>query len=335
MQESEGKKLTMDDVAKALGVSKTTVSRAVSGKGRIGEETRQRVRDYIAQHNYVLNTPEKPQETNHTCNIGVVLPPEFLSSSLLFFPKTVKGISEVAAKEAFDVLFILADAGGLSNLARVIECRKVDGMLLMQTLQDDAPAELLKKSGIPFVAAGMSNDPQVCQVGHDHMEACRELTSILLLKGLKKIAVVAGDMNHMTNRNRMEGFYRAHTELGMEPDRSLLFTDIDSQMLADRAADTILMHGADCIIGADGVIAGQVLKKLEEEKVLVPQQIRLAAFCDSELLRAAKPGITAVRFHMEELGRAACRVLMQKIRGEETAQVTKLSYEVSIRESTK
>ncbi len=58
MQEPEGKKLTMDDVAKALGVSKTTVSRAVSGKGRIGEETRQRVKDYIAQHNYHLNAPE-------------------------------------------------------------------------------------------------------------------------------------------------------------------------------------------------------------------------------------------------------------------------------------
>ena len=88
MQEPEGKKLTMDDVAKALGVSKTTVSRAVSGKGRIGEETRQRVKDYIAQHNYHLNAPEKAAESSHTCNIGVVLPPDLLSFDLLFFPKT-------------------------------------------------------------------------------------------------------------------------------------------------------------------------------------------------------------------------------------------------------
>ena len=335
MQEPEGKKLTMDDVAKALGVSKTTVSRAVSGKGRIGEETRQRVKDYIAQHNYHPNAPEKAAESSHTCNIGVVLPPDLLSFDLLFFPKTLKGISEVAAKEEFDVLLTLADTNDLSNLARVVECRKVDGVLLLRTLRDDAVADLLKKSGLPFVAVGMSKDPQVCQVDHDHIEACRELTSILLMKGLKKIAVVAADMNDMRNQNRMEGFYRAHTELGLEPDRSLLFTQIDSQMLADRVTDTILMRGAACIIGADDRIAGQVLKKLEEEKVCIPQEIRLAAFSDSQLLKAAKPGVTAVRFHMEELGRTACRVLFQKIRGKEAAPVTKLSYEVSIRESTK
>ena len=70
MQEPEGKKLTMDDVAKALGVSKTTVSRAVSGKGRIGEETRQRVKDYIAQHNYHPNAPEKAAESSQAENGG-------------------------------------------------------------------------------------------------------------------------------------------------------------------------------------------------------------------------------------------------------------------------
>lgn len=335
MQGQEGKKLTMDDVARELGVSKTTVSRAVSGKGRIGEETRQRVLDYIAQHNYKPNVIAKGLANNRTYNIGMVLPADLLSSDLPFFPKALKGISEVAAKEEYDVIMILIDANDLSRLARVIENHKVDGLILMRTLQDDKPAEMLKKGDIPFVSIGLSDDPQVCQVDNDHVEACRELTGILLMKGLKKIAVVSGDMNYVINRKRLEGFRKAHEELGFALDESLVFTDVDSEMYAARVTDTILMRSVNCIIGADDLLASLVLKKLEEEKVRIPEDVRLASFHDSQLLRGAKTGITAIKFNTEELGREACKVLLRKMREEEVPHITKLSYEVAIRESTK
>lgn len=335
MQGQEGKKLTMDDVARELGVSKTTVSRAVSGKGRIGEETRQRVLDYIAQHNYKPNVIAKGLANNRTYNIGMVLPADLLSSDLPFFPKALKGISEVAAKEEYDVIMILIDANDLSRLARVIENHKVDGLILMRTLQDDKPAEMLKKGDIPFVSIGLSDDPQVCQVDNDHVEACRELTGILLMKGLKKIAVVSGDMNYVINQKRLEGFRKAHEELGFALDESLVFTDVDSEMYAARVTDTILMRSVNCIIGADDLLASLVLKKLEEEKVRIPEDVRLASFHDSQLLRGAKTGITAIKFNTEELGREACKVLLRKMREEEVPHITKLSYEVAIRESTK
>lgn len=91
MQEQEGKKLTMDDVAKALGVSKTTVSRAVSGKGRIGEQTRQKVLEYIAQHNYKPNVMAKGLANKRTYNIGMVLQADMLSSDLPFFQRRLRG----------------------------------------------------------------------------------------------------------------------------------------------------------------------------------------------------------------------------------------------------
>lgn len=335
MQVQEVKKLTMDDVAKELGVSKTTVSRAVSGKGRIGEETRQRVLEYIAQHNYKPNVMAKGLANNRTYNIGMVLQADLLSSDLPFFPKALKGISEVAAKEEYDVIMTLVDMNDLSRLARVIENHKVDGIILMRTLQDDKPAEMLKKSDIPFVTMGLSDDPKVCQVDNDHVDACRELTSILLLKGLRKIAVISGDMNHVINRKRLEGFYKAHEELGYEPDASLIFTDVDSELFAARVTDTILMRNVNCIIGADDLITSQVLKKLEEENMIIPEDIRLASFHDSQLLKSARAGITAIKFNTEELGRETCKVLLRRIRGEEVPQITKLSYEVAMRESTK
>ncbi len=335
MQEQEVKKLTMDDVAKELGVSKTTVSRAVSGKGRIGEETRQRVLAYIAQHNYQPGVMAKGLAGSRTYNIGMVLQADLLSSDLPFFPKVLKGISEVAAKEEYDVIMTLADRNDFSRLSRVIENHKVDGLILMRTLQDDKTEEMLKKSDLPFVAVGLSDDPNICQVDHDHADACRELTSILLLKGLRRIAVVSGDTNYTINRKRLEGFYKAHKELGYTPDESLIFTNVDSGLFAARVTDLILMRNVNCIIGADDLLTSLVVKKLEEESIAIPEDLRLASFHDGQLLKSARVGITAIKFDTEELGRETCKVLLRRMRGEETPQVTKLSYEVAMRESTK
>ena len=69
--------------------------------------------------------------------------------------------------------------------------------------------------------------------------------------------------------------------------------------------------------------------------MMIPEDMRLASFHDSQLLKAARAGITAIKFNTEELGRETCKVLLRRIRGEEVPQVTKLAYEVAMRESTK
>lgn len=329
------KKITIDDVARELGVSKTTVSRAISGKGRIGAETRQRVLDYIEKHNYKPNVMAKGLAKNRTYNIGLVMPVDLMASDLPFFPKALKGISETAAAEEYDLILALVDSGDLSQLERVIDNQKVDGMILMRTLHEDRPAELLKRSGIPFVAIGMSDDPQVYQIDNDHVGACRELTSILLMKGLKRIAIVTGDMNFVINRKRIEGFCKAHEDLKLPYTESLIFTDVDTPIMVSRVTESILMHHVNCIIGTDDSLTVQIKEKLEEEDILIPEDMRLASFYDSQLLSGSKVGITSIRFDVEELGREACRVLLRRIHGTDVPKVTQLSYEVTLRESTK
>lgn len=335
MQEQDNKKLTMDDVARELGVSKTTVSRAVSGKGRIGDETRQRVLDFIAKHNYKPNTMAAGLAGSCTYNIGMVLPSDLLFSDLPFFPAALKGISEIASSKEYDLILTLVEANDLTRLERVIENRKVDGLILMRTLKEDRAAAMLKKSGIPFVTMGLSKEPGVYQVDNDHEEACHELTSILLMKGMKKIAVIAGDMNYIINQNRLGGFCRAYQEQGMTPDESLIFMDAVTPVMIERAVDAVKNRSVSCIISADDLIASAILQKLEAEGLKIPIDIRLASFHDSGLLAASKVGITAVKFNTEELGREACRVLLRRIQGEDVPYVTKLPYEVALRESTK
>ena len=87
MRESqeENKTLTIADIADTLGVSKTTVSRAISGKGRIGSETRERVLKYIDAHNYTPNVIAKSLAQNKTYNLAVVMPGDYELIDLPFF----------------------------------------------------------------------------------------------------------------------------------------------------------------------------------------------------------------------------------------------------------
>ena len=90
------KNITIADVAEALGVSKTTVSRAISGKGRIGRETRERVLAYIEEHDYKPNVIAKGLAQSKTYNICVVMPGEYDVVDLTFFQECLFGIQEIA-----------------------------------------------------------------------------------------------------------------------------------------------------------------------------------------------------------------------------------------------
>ena len=92
MESSDNKNITIADVAEALGVSKTTVSRAISGKGRIGEATRERVLAYIEEHDYQPNVIAKGLAQSKTFNICVVMPEHYGMSDLTFFQDCLFGI---------------------------------------------------------------------------------------------------------------------------------------------------------------------------------------------------------------------------------------------------
>ena len=106
----EERNLTIGDIAQELGVSKTTVSRAISGKGRIGEQTRKRVLEYIEERHYSPNVVAKGLAQNKTFNLGMVLPGDYNIVELPFFQKCMLGISRVASARGYDVLISMVTA---------------------------------------------------------------------------------------------------------------------------------------------------------------------------------------------------------------------------------
>ena len=165
---AETGKLTIADVAVALGVSKTTVSRAISGKGRIGEETRRRVMEYIEINDYKPNVIAKGLAQSKTYNIAMLLPADCNLSELPFFQNCMVGVCEAARERDYDVLMVYGTGGHTKNLERILSNHKIDGVLLTRTLVHDEIVGFMRERGIPVVAAGSSED----EMPHPRTHGC-------------------------------------------------------------------------------------------------------------------------------------------------------------------
>lgn len=337
MEESqeENKTLTIADIADALGVSKTTVSRAISGKGRIGSETRERVLKYIDAHNYTPNVIAKSLAQNKTYNLAVVMPGDYELIDLPFFQNCIMGIQEIASSFDYDMLLTVCNNADVTKLERIVRNRKVDGVILLRSFMDDVQVEYLQEKNIPFVVTGSSNYKGVVQVDNDHRAACRELTSILLMKRMKKIALIGGNEEHVVTQSRLMGFKDAFADSGTAVDESLIYMNLDNPVLLDGKLDDIIKREVDCIVCMDDAICMEVLYKLRREGISVPDQIRVASFYNSSMLETHDPSITSLDFDAKELGMLVCRTLLDMIEGQKVQKKTLLGYEVRLRESTK
>ena len=326
--------ITIADVAEALGVSKTTVSRAISGKGRIGAATRKRVLDYIEEHDYKPNVIAKGLAQSKTYNLCVVIPENYALVDLPFFQEALTGIQEIAGMHEYDILLCISQKDDVAGLERIVRNRKVDGIVLLRTSLKDPQIELLLKKNIPFVTTGSTTYKNVKQVDNDHLSACRELTSILLMRNMKRIALLGGSDSFVVNQNRWKGYQEAYIQTGSELAEELVFRNLESPAAIDAAVEAVLEKGADCILCMDDAVCGQVLRKLRQKEVRVPQDIKIASFYNSSVLENNIPSITSLSFHARELGMEACRNLLAQIEGEDTEELTLLSYEEVLKEPT-
>lgn len=327
-------KLTIDDIAAALGVSKTTVSRVISGKGRISEETRRRVQEYIREHDYKPSAVARGLAQRKTFNIGVVCPTDYELFQMPFFHKCLQGISDVTAQAGYDVLLSMTERGDVTNLKRVVGDNKVDGIILTRTMFDDPLADYLKSTQVPFVALGSSPDPALVQIDNDHFSACRELTALLTGAGVRRPALIGCDEKQIITETRRKGFLAGLADAGLPEDPSLIYLDASSEGKTTSIVRDAQKKGADALICMDEKITGYALTACRICGICVPRDMKVASFYNSSVLDLMQPAVTAVDVDDSQLGRVAADTLLKMIAGEEPGNCFLRSYRIIVREST-
>lgn len=330
-----GKKMTINDVAEQLGVSISTVSRAISGKGRIGSATRRKVLEFIEEHDYHPNSSAKSLAQAKTNNIALIIPEVKNLVAQPFFYACLCGVNEVAQTRGYDMFVVTTAGKDTGRLKRLLDNDKVDGVILGNTHKNDAFAGFLKSRDFPFVTIGSLEDDSIVQIDHDNMGACRDLTAILLSRRMSRIAYMGQTGNLIVNEDRYQGYLHAYMDVGIEPDMNIVYRDNVTETLIKKNVNECLEKDVDCILCQDDAICNAVLQELFTQKIRIPQQMKIASCHNSKVLDSYPVSVTSLKFNNTEIGRIACDVLIDMLEGKEVKQKTLLDYEVVLKESTK
>lgn len=317
-----------------MGMSVSTVSRALSGNGRVSEETRQEVLDYLVDKQLVPNTREKHYTDTTTNIIAVTVPEEGNFVFMPYFQHVFFSIYDFFSIRGIQVIPIKISAKNLSYLKKAVEDHVMDGVILSRRVENVEEINYLKEQGVPFVLIGEIDDLEIVQVGSENEQATYDLINALIHKGCYKMAVMCAEKKQPINQKRLKGLMNAHADNYMVLNQEFVFYDTDSEDIAELAIEKILAANMDAIICMDDNICLTVLRILQKRGISIPQRIKVASLHNSPILEAWNPAITCVNYDVDELGKEAARrlytLLVEKIKLPKAI----MGYEVQMKEST-
>lgn len=320
---------TMDDIALELGLSKSTVSRALSGSGRISAETVRRVEECAKKHGFRPNLVARALAGQCTLNIAAVMPSESSAVQMMFFHECLLGMVSSAEKAGYSVLVCITEEN-CKNLETILLNRKVDAVVLTQLLHGDKNLELLKKADLPFVVIGSGAGGEIAQVDSKMCENCAEFTKICASKveSCGEILFVCGSLDVEANNNRLSGFLSGMESLKENSLKYAVCTDVfDFENSKE-------VDNWNLILCSDDIVCLKVLEKLKKANVKIGKKNMIASFHDSILLEMASPPVSAVRVDAYSLGSKACDEVIKLAGGEKISGVNYIDCSFQFREST-
>ena len=324
--------ITIDEMAKHLGVSKSTVSRALSGKGRIGKATRIKIQTFAKEQGGWV---EKIQETKITAtqNIGVVIPTDAYSINVPFFQECLLGISEMATMLKYNVLITVGEVNDISGVQTLVENKKVDGMILLRGVENDRLLKYLTDIHFPTGLAGTCEYKDVIQVDTDNRAAAETMVSLLISQGYRRFAMVVGIVSYEVNKSRCQGYYDALDKNGLDRANQMFYPNFIHMELIDSIIADIFAGKIECIICGDDVICTKIMSRLQAEGYRIPRDISIVSLYNSTNLDCFSPAVTAVSISARQVGNVLGNQLINCLRGDTYNAKTLLGHDILLRKS--
>lgn len=329
------KRMEIKQIAEALALSPTTVSRALSGKGRVSAATKQKVASYIEEQGAVPAVHRRPYTARKTKNILVTVAGESDYGLLPYFSQVIIGAYDYFQPLGYQVMVAKTSENDIEPLKKIIKQHKCDGVILSRTLDNALDIQFLQEKGVPFVTIGSYDDNTICQIDVDQQGGCRELTNQLLKKGVRRIALFYANRTHVVTQSRLKGFLQAYEDNGLDFDQRMLFEDTGYAEVAEVCTERMLKEGAECIICMDDNICLNVLNALRKFEVWIPKDIKVASFYNSSVLEEYYPPISCVSLDINELAMRASELLFDVLNGKAAPKRTILGYQVLLKASTR
>ena len=309
---------TIKDIAKELGISPSTVSRALKDHFEISQDTIDAVKRVAKEMNYQPNSLALSLRYSKSNTIGVIVP-EIVH---FFFSTVISGIEDIAQSRGYNVIITQSNESldrEMMNLQTLFNNR-VDGVLVSLSKEsfDHSHLEAMMQKGLPIVFFDrVADDLNSSKVTVDDFLGGYQATQHLIAQGYKRIAHLAGPSGFDITNDRLEGYRKAHEEAGLEVDEELvLFDRASGESDAYAAVHELLKHkDPDALFASNDLSAMGAIKAARQLGKDVPTDFGVVGFSNWQFTALTNPSISTIEQPGFEMGQHAAELLLKQIDG--------------------
>jgi len=318
------RKITLKDIARELGVSISTVSKALKNSEEIGRDTTEKVQAFAKLYNYKPNNIAISLKNKHTKNIGVIIP-DIVHH---FFTTVFRGIEKYANSRGYNVIICVSDESFDKEVINMemLANGSIDGFIMAlsgetQLKKDFSHLKEVTDQGIPLVLFDRVTDEIQCdKVVINDTEIAYEIVIKMIKSGRRKIALLTTENFFNVSTDREAGYRNALIDNDIPVDEKLILRlpfneNIDDigPFIDNNEIDAILAVNELFAIHAMGIVQGKGIK--------VPEEISFVGFTNGMLSQYASPGLTSVAQHGDRMGEVAAKMLINRVEQELKSEI--------------
>lgn len=314
--------MNLKQLAEELGLSQTTVSRALNGYPEVSEGTRQRVQAAAERYNYRPNTRAKGLATGRSMVIGHVIPASTQHEMVNpIFGDFIAGASNACAERGYDMMFTRVEDGDEEAAYRSLMAKgSVDGVILQGPKVEDGRIDLLNRIGLPFAVHGRSSNVAApyTWVDVNNTSSFRRATEFLLDLGHRRIALINGLESMDFAKRRRDGYLAALEAAGIAADPALMSSQEMTEVSGHHQTRDLLNgdNPPTAILSASMISALGVRRAIEEAGLKMGKDISVITHDDDlSYLKNGQdvPIFTATRSSVRNAGRILAQMLIDRI----------------------
>ena len=328
--------ITMKDIADIVGVSESTVSRAINDKAGVGEKTKKEILEVAKKYNFRPNQLARNLAKQSTNIIGLILP----DISSLFYSEVAKGIQDVARQNDYQLILCNTnnDSQEEKDYIEWMQNNKIAGIIFLGKGLDNDQIIKLGLSDYPLVLADrLIEELMIPSVIIDNNTGAYNATKHLIKKGHENIALINGPQKELRSQSRLQGYKKALVDFGIEFKPELV---LNKELTRESGYQSFLeliefKEPPTAIFAANDLLAVGLVEAIKTGGYLIPQDISVVGFEDTIVTSIINPSLTTVAQPMYQLGVTSAQKLLSLINEKEIKeQIEILETELIIRDST-
>ncbi len=312
--------ITINDIARALGLSPSTVSRALKDHPDISTETKRIVKEYAEKVNYRPNALALSLKMQRSSTLGLIIP----EITHHFFSSVISGIEELAYSKGYRLIICQSNEDYNREVinTQLLMDNRVGGIILSisKTTRDHGHFKDLIDNGVPLVFIDrVSEEVETDRVVTADFEGAMIATRHLLERGRKRILHLASPEHLKIGKLRLDGYRKALQDFGIEPEPALILQcDTRQEVYQHKGQILQMAPDIDGIFAVNDFTAIAAMQILQENGYHIPEDIAVTGFGNDPIASIACPPLTTIEQSGYEMGRQAVDMLIRRIENPST-----------------